>query len=262
MTPRVLANRLWHYHFGTGIVDTPSDLGYMGGRPTHPELLDFLTIKLKENGWRIKQMHRLIMMSETYRQSSAFREEAAMVDGDSRLLWRFPPRRLSAEEVRDTMLHVAGKLDTKQGGPGFRLYHFMQDNVCTYVPLDKHGAETYRRAVYHQNARATVVDLMTEFDQPDCAFSTPKRAATTTPLQALTMFNHSFTLDMAAALAERLKRDASDDIAAQVNHAYQLCYSRSATNDEIDACHELISHHGLAALCRVLLNTSELIHVR
>ncbi|MCB9922152.1 MAG: DUF1553 domain-containing protein [Planctomycetaceae bacterium] len=262
LTPRVLANRLWHYHFGTGIVATPSDFGHMGGRPTHPELLDFLALKLKENGWRIKAMHRLIMLSDTYRRSSAYREQAASTDGDSRLLWRFPPRRLSAEEVRDTMLMVAGKLDTRRGGSGFRLYHFMQDNVCTYVPLDKHSPETYRRAVYHQNARASVVDLMTEFDQPDCTFSAPKRAETTTPLQALTMLNHSFTLDMAAALAKRLKQEAGDDVATQVDRVYWLCYSRPATKEEVSACRQLVDRHGLAALCRVLLNTSEMIYVQ
>lgn len=262
ITPRVLANRLWHYHFGTGIVDTPSDFGYMGGRPSHPELLDFLAVKLKKSGWRIKQMHRMIMMSDAYQQSSEFGEDAARVDGDSRLLWRFPPRRLSAEEIRDTMLLAAGKLDTQQGGPGFRLYQFMQDNVGTYVPLDRHGMNTYRRAVYHQNARASVVDLMTEFDQPDCTFSAPERTETTTPLQALTMLNHSFTLDMATALAERLKREAGDDVVEQVNLACRICYSRSTTRDEMAACRELISQHGLAAMCRVFLNTSEIIYVR
>ncbi|MCA9115298.1 MAG: DUF1553 domain-containing protein [Planctomycetaceae bacterium] len=262
LTPRVLANRLWHYHFGTGIVETPSDFGYMGGRPSHPQLLDFLALKLRENGWRIKAMHRLIMLSETYRQSSAYREQAAGVDGDSRLLWRFPPRRLSAEEVRDTLLMVAGQLDRKPGGPGFRLYRLLQDNVCTYLPLDRHGPETWRRAVYHQNARASVVDLMTEFDQPDCTFSAPRRAETTTPLQALTMLNHSFTLDMARALAGRLKEDAGNDVAAQIDLACRLCYSRPATDEELETCRQLVDRHGLAALCRVLLNTSEMIHVR
>ena len=311
LTPRVLANRLWHYHFGTGIVDTPSDFGYMGGRPTHPELLDYLAIQLRDNGWRIKPLHRQIMLSDTYRQSSAFRAEAAKVDGDSRLLWRFPPRRLSSEEVRDTILMVAGKLrvirsskshgnpkrqrgkepsppesktdsslltlrvtteaDDSQGqsetlvpdgGPGFRLYEFMQDNVCTYVPLDQHGPDTYRRAVYHQNARASVVDLMTEFDQPDCTFSTPKRSETTTPLQALTMLNHSFSLDMAAALAERLQEELDSKREAQIRRVFQLCYSREPTTDELDDCRVLINEHGLRALCRVLLNTSELIYVQ
>ena len=138
----------------------------------------------------------------------------------------------------------------------------MQDNVCTYVPLDKHGPETYRRAVYHQNARASVVDLMTEFDQPDCTFSAPKRAETTTPLQALTMLNHSFSFDMAQALAERLKREGGGHPAAQIRRAHQLCYSRRPTDEEVAACQELIDEHGLAALCRVLLNTSEMIYVR
>ena len=150
-------------------------------------------------------MHRLVLLSETYRQSAAWQEEAGKVDGVARLLWRFPPRRLSAEEVRDTILAVSCKLDPAMGGAGFRLYRFIQDNVSTYVPLDEHGPWTYRRAVYHQNARASVVDLMTDFDQPDCAFSAPARAETTTPLQALTMLNHRFTLDMATALADRLR---------------------------------------------------------
>jgi cytochrome c553 len=286
VTPRVLANRLWHYHFGTGIVDTPSDFGYMGGRPTHPELLDFLALKLTQNGWRLKELHRLIMTSQTYMQSSEFRADAAKVDGDSRLLWRFPPRRLSAEEVRDAILSVAGTLERSHtlqnledseeisqssvpnshlvpdGGPGFRLYQFQQDNVCTYVPLDKHGPETYRRAVYHQNARATVIDLMTDFDQPDCTFSSPRRAETTTPLQALTMLNHSFTLDMARTLADRLQRDSGDDPDEQIRRVYKLCYSRTPTSDESTACRELMANYGLAALCRVLLNTSEMIYVR
>jgi hypothetical protein len=261
LTPRVLANRLWHYHFGTGLVDTPSDFGYMGGRPTHPELLDWLAAQLRDHDWRLKPLHKLVMMSQTYQQSSELRDDAAKVDGDARLLWRFPPRRLSAEEIRDTMLFVSGKLDTTSGGPGFRLYHVMQDNVSTYVPLDEHGRETYRRAVYHQNIRASVIDLITDFDQPDCAFSTPNRAETTTPLQALTMLNHSFTLDMARFMAERLRREAGEDPTAQVQRIYALCYGRQPTEPETTACVELIGQHSLVALCRVILNTSELIYV-
>lgn len=259
LTPRVMANRLWHYHFGTGIVDTPNDFGYMGGKPTHPELLDFLAVKLKENGWRWKPMHRLIMLSKAYQQSSEWREDAAKVDGDSRLLWRFPPRRLSAEEIRDTILTVSGELDTKMGGPGFRLYHFMRDNVCTYEPLDVHGPETYRRAVYHQNARSSVVDLMTEFDQPDCAFSTPERSETTTPLQALTMLNHQFTMDMAAALAKRV--ESSGNEVEQVKKAYEILYQREPTADELKVCVKAVQENGLRAFCRAALNSSELIYV-
>lgn len=131
LTPRVLANRLWHYHFGTGIVETPSDFGWMGGRPTHPALLDWLARQVLEHGWRLKPLHRLIVTSQTYRQSSAHRPGAAAVDADSRLLWRFPPRRLTGEELRDTMLAVADALDRTAGGPGFRLYRYEQDNVAT-----------------------------------------------------------------------------------------------------------------------------------
>ncbi len=257
---RVLANRLWHYHFGTGIVDTPSDFGFMGGRPTHPELLDWLACQLVSGGWKLKPLHRLIMTSQAYRQSAAWNETAAHADSDSRLLWRFPPRRLSAEEVRDTVLSVVGKLDTRMGGPGFRLYEYQQDNVATYVPLDAHGPETYRRAVYHHNARAARVDVMTDFDCPDPSFSEPRRASTTTPLQALTLMNHRFALDMAAALAARLEKDAGDS-AARVRCAFALCYARDAAADEIASGVKLIEGHSLRAFCRAMLNTSELITV-
>lgn len=259
LTLRVLANRLWHYHFGTGIVDTPNDFGYMGGRPTHPELLDFLAVQLRENDWKLKDMHRLIMTSEAYQQASTWREDAAKVDGDSRLLWRFPPRRLSAEEIRDTILTVSGQLDKTMGGPGFRLFHFMQDNVSTYEPLDEHGPETYRRAVYHQNARASVVDLMTEFDQPDCTFSAPERAETTTPLQALTLMNHSFTMDMAEALAARIQEAAGEDTGAQVEAAFSFALQRSPDGEEKETLAAAIREHGLIVACRAILNASELI---
>ena len=261
LAPRVLANRIWQYHFGTGIVDTPNDFGYMGGRPTHPELLDFLAMRLKESDWRIKPLHREIMLSRAYQQSSAWRDDAGSIDGDSRLLWRFPPRRLSAEEIRDTILSVSGSLDLKMGGPGFRLYRFMQDNVCTYEPLDEHGPGTYRRAVYHQNARSSVVDLMTDFDQPDCAFSTPERSETTTPLQALTLLNHDFTLDMAETLAGRIQENAGGKTEAQVNEAFRIAFQRQPDPEEARKSITAVDDLGLQAFCRALLNANELIYL-
>lgn len=260
LSPRVLANRVWHYHFGQGIVDTPSDFGYLGGRPTHPELLDWLARELLRTGWRLKPLHRLIMLSQTYRQSGAWRESAARQDAASRGLWRFPPRRLSAEEIRDTLLSVAGQLDPAAGGPGFRLYEYQQDNVATYVPLNAPGPETYRRAVYHHNARAARVDVMTDFDCPDPAFAEPRRATTTTPLQALTLLNHRFSLDMAQHLAARLRRDAGD-VPAQVRRAFELAYARRPSEPELRAGVELVEGHGLRAFCRVVLNSNELIQV-
>ena len=261
LTPRVLANRLWHYHFGKGIVDTPNDFGYMGGRPTHLELLDFLAGKLIDNGWQLKPMHRMIMLSDVYRQSSTWRSDGAEIDTDSRLLWRFPPRRLSAEEIRDTILAMSGDLDTQPRGPGFRLYHYMRDNVSTYEPLDQFGPDTYRRSVYHQNARASVVDLMTDFDQADCTLSQPRRSQTTTPLQALTMMNHSFTLDMAASLADRAVSEAGGDIDEQINRVFELAFQRLPGREEQTRSRIAVEKHGLKTLCRAIINSSELIYL-
>ncbi|MFN0108663.1 MAG: DUF1553 domain-containing protein [Blastocatellia bacterium] len=261
LTARVLANRVWHYHFGVGIVDTPSDFGYLGGRPSHPELLDWLARRLQQHGWRLKPLHREILLSQTYKQSSASREEAAKLDASARLLWRFPARRLSAEEIRDSALAVAGKLDLKMGGPGFRLYRYLQDNVATYWPLDQHGPETYRRAVYHQNARASLLDGLTDFDLPDSAYSAPTRTSTTSPLQALTLLNHRFTLDMSDALAERAKREAPNDQAAQVRRAFALAFQRQPTAEEQQAALKLIASHGWRAFCRAVLNANELIYL-
>ena len=256
LTPRVLANRVWQHHFGTGIVDTPSDFGFQGGRPSHPELLDFLANRLVAYGWRLKPLHREIVLSHAYRQSSAFREDGGRADGDARLLWRFPPRRLGAEEVRDTMLATAGRLRLEpKGGPGFRLYKYTQNNVSTYFPLDTHGPETYRRAVYHQNARASVVDVLTDFDLPDIAFAAPRRANTTSPLQALTLLNHRFTLDLAGALAERI---AGPD---PVGAAYAIAFQRAPRAEERAAGESLVARHGPASFSRALLNANELIHV-
>ena len=276
LTPRVMVNRVWQYHFGTGIVDTPSDFGYMGGRPTHPELLDYLAALYSSNPkstvpnlqspmngfeWRLKPLHRLIVTSMAYRQASTYRPEAAKVDSQARYLWRFPPRRLAAEELRDTMLALSGKLERKMGGPGFKLFQYLQDNVATYVPLDHPGEDTYRRAVYHHHSRATFVDVLTDFDCPDNAFGAPKRSATTTPLQALTMLNHAFTLDMANFLAQRLEGEAPSDRVAQVRRAFMLAYGRQPSAAEVTECMKVLQARGLRTLTRALLNSNELIYL-
>lgn len=261
LTPRVLANRVWHYHFGRGIVATPSDFGEMGELPTHPKALDWLATKLVDSGWRLKALHREIMLSQTYRQSAAYRENAARVDGASRFLWRFPPRRLEAEAIRDTFLYISGVMDESMGGPGFKLYKYMQDNVATYEPLDSFGPETYRRSVYHHNARSSSVDLLTDFDCPDSAIGTPRRVSTTTPLQALTLMNHSFSADMASALASRVRREVGAQPDAQVARIYELAYSRDPRPGELRESLEFISHQGLEAYARVILNSNELIYL-
>ena len=255
LMPRVLANRIWHYHFGTGIVDTPSDFGFMGSRPTHPELLDYLARRLMAGGWKLKPLHREILLSRAYQQTGTNRPDAVKLDKEARLLWRFPPRRLRAEEVRDTLLTVAGRLRLEpMGGAGFRLYKHTANNVSTYFPLEQHGPETYRRAVYHQNVRASVVDVLSDFDLPDNAFAAPKRANTTSPLQALTLWNHRFTLDMAAAFAERIA--GPDPVAS----AYALAYQRAPSAKEAEAGNRFIAAHGLPAFCRAVLNSNELLY--
>lgn len=256
LPPRVLANRIWQWHFGTGLVDTPSDFGFLGSKPTHPELLDFLASRLLAHGWKIKDLHREILLSRTYQQAATFRPEGAQADKDARWLWRFPPRRLGAEEVRDTLLAVGGKLRLEPaGGPGFQLYQHLSNNVSTYIPLETHGPATYRRAVYHQNARASVVDILNDFDLPDISFAAPQRANTTTPLQSLTLYNHSFTVDMAKGLAERL--EAQDPIGS----AYRLAFRRPPSAAERTGAAQLITKHGVVAFCRALLNANELLYI-
>ncbi len=262
LTARVLANRIWQNHFGTGIVDTPSDFGFLGGKPSHPELLDWLARRLQTHGWQLKPLHREILLSQTYQQSSAHREDAAKQDGNTRLLWRFPPRRLHAEEIRDTLLSVAGKLNLQMGGPSFRLYRYLEDNVATYVPLDQHGAETYRRAVYHQNARSSLVDGLTDFDLPDNAGAAPNRISTTSPLQALTLLNHQFTLDMADALAARVKQEAPSNEVVQVRRAFALAFQRQPAREEEKAALGLIAKYSWRAFGRALLNANELLYVQ
>lgn len=261
LTARVAANRIWQYHFGTGIVDSPSDFGYLGGRPSNQPLLDWLARRLQQGGWKWKALHREIILSQTYQQASTWRKEGEAADKDARLLWRFPPARLDAEELRDTMLKVAGKLDPTMGGPGYRLYEYKQDNVSTYVPLDKVGPETYRRAIYHQGARAAVVDLLSDFDQPDNSISAPKRVNTITPLQALTMLNHSFVLDLAHDLATRVEREAGPDREKQILQAYQFAFQRDPTAQELVEAARFIEARGLFPFCRALLNADELIYL-
>ncbi|MDX1982432.1 MAG: DUF1553 domain-containing protein [Bryobacteraceae bacterium] len=258
LTPRVLANRVWHYHFGRGIVGTPSDFGFNGERPTHPELLDYLASRLIAYGWRLKPLHKEIMMSAAYRQSGSYDESSAKVDSEARLLWRFPPRRLEAEAIRDSILTVSGKLNRTMGGPGFRLFRYTVDNVATYYPLEEFGEDTWRRAVYQQAARSVRSEMLGQYDCPDSSLPEPKRVVTTSPLQALALLNNSFLIGQAKHFAGRLLRESPDD---PVGLAFQLAYGREPEAGERAAAKTLIAKHGLAAFCRALLNSNEFVYV-
>jgi hypothetical protein len=261
LTPRVLANRIWHHHFGRGLVSTPSDFGFNGERPTHPQLLDYLAHRLQLYGWRLKPFHKEILMSMTYRQSSEYSEQFAGIDSDARYLWRFPPRRLEAEAIRDSILAVSGKLNDRTGGPSFRLYKYTVDNVATYLPLREFDEQTYRRAVYHQAARSVSVGLLGEYDQPDCSAAAPKREVSTSPLQALTMLNNEFMLTQARFFAERLQREVGESAEDQVRRAYLQAFGRLPEDEEQAASIDFVQKHGLLLFCRAIFNASEFIHV-
>lgn len=262
LTARVIVNRLWHHHFGTGIVDTPSDFGVNGGRPSHPELLDWLACELMENGWSLKHIHRLILTSATYRQDSATNDKAARVDAGTRLLWRFPPRRLEAEALRDTILAVSGKLDCKMGGPGFDLFEPNTNYVKVYTTKTDYGPTEFRRMVYQSKPRVELDSIFGTFDCPDAGQATPKRTVSTTPLQALSLLNSNFALQQASFLAERVQRDAGDDQTKQCARAFVLAFGRQPTAEETTAAQALVQEFGLPALCRAIYNANEFIQIR
>jgi hypothetical protein len=258
---RVIVNRLWHYHFGVGLVETPNDFGFNGGVPSHPELLDWLAAELVERKFSLKALHRLIVTSATYRQASAPRKDALAKDADNRLLWRFRPHRLEGEAVRDAMLGVSGLLNPEIGGPGFSDYKERNFNGTAYFePFDPVGPEFHRRSVYRFTPRGANPGLLDAFDCPDPAAAAPRRAVTTTPLQALTLWNNGFALRAADAFAARVTKEAAG-ADAQIRRAWQLAYGRAPTAEEAKLAAKLVADHGLKALCRVLLNSNEFVTV-
>jgi hypothetical protein len=255
LTARVIVNRLWHHHFGQGLVTTPSDFGLGGDAPSHPELLDFLANELITHGWSLKHLHKLIVMSKAYRQESGFgfsrndaAKAAATLDSSNRLLWRQNPRRLDAETLRDTVLAVSGKLNLTRGGPGYRDFNYTEAYAPIYDYITPDKPELWRRSIYRFIVRTTPHQFMTTLDCPDPANFTPARAQTTTALQALTLSNNEFMLQQARYLAER---------AQTPERAFQLCFQRDATSDELAAAKQI----DLFSLCRMLLNANEFVYV-
>ncbi len=197
LTARVMVNRVWHYHFGTGLVATPNDLGRNGERPSHPELLDWLAADFLAHGTSLKTLHRRIMLSNTYRQSSRYDARAAAVDADDRLLWRYPARRLEAEAIRDAMLAASGLLNPQMAGPSFRPFTLTVFNSNFYTLADFSGPVYDRRTVYRININSAKDPLLETLDCPDPSVKAPRRAVTTTPLQALGLMNDPFVLRQA-----------------------------------------------------------------
>jgi Protein of unknown function (DUF1553) len=259
---RVIVNRLWQHHFGAGLVDTPNDFGFNGGRPSHPQLLDWLAATLIERNWSLKQLQREIVLSATYRQSFADNANAAKQDADDRWLWRRNPQRLEAEAIRDAVLAAAGQLRETIGGPGFRDFkEIFRSGTYTYEPAEAFDPAFNRRTIYRTWTRGGRSGLLDAFDCPDPSVTAPKRAVTTTPLQALALFNDAFTLRMATRLAQRAERAAPEDVDGQITQAYQWSFGRDPSADERIAARSLVDSHGLAALARAIFNSNEFLYV-
>jgi hypothetical protein len=280
LTARVIVNRLWQYHFGEGLVGTPGDFGRNGTPPTHPELLDWLAAELVDRGWSLKHIHRLILTSATYRQSSDTQPAGrasprapflvqkgspgvspSQVDAGNRLLWRFASRRLEAEPLRDSILAVAGRLDLRMGGPGWSPFEPNDNYVRVYTPKQSFEPGDFRRMIYGSVVRQRPDGVFGAFDCPDGSQVAPKRTRSTTPLQALNLLNSGFMIQAAAMFARRLEADSGPGAPGQAQRAFELAFQRSPSGPELEAAAELIRRHGIEALCRALFNANEFLYV-
>lgn len=274
LTARVMANRIWQHHFGRGIVASPNNFGSNGLPPTHPDLLDWLAIQFIEHDWRMKSMHRLIMRSSTYQMSSQGDPEALQRDPANDLLWRFDLRRLSAEEVRDAVLAVNGRLNPQMYGPGF--YEEISAEVLAGQSRPGSGwgksppDQQARRAVYIHVKRSLLTPLLEAFDLADPDSSCDARFVTTQPAQALAMLNGKFMNDQAAHLAERLRREAGEDRVAQIRRAWQLTVGREpdeASQRDALALFDTLQQHGvppekaLDYYCLLVYNLNEFLYL-
>jgi hypothetical protein len=267
LTARVLVNRVWQYHFGQGIVATANDFGINGSRPSHPELLDYLANEFLANGRRLKPLHRLILLSSTYRQASLSPDNALGLrkDPENRLLWHYPRRRLDAEEIRDALLSLAGKLNRKAGGPSVvvpvadDLIQLLYDPKQWSVTAD--AAEYDRRSVYLLAKRNLRLPFLEVFDQPDAATSCPRRASSTHALQALELLNGPTTHRLAGAFAQRLERDAGSDPACRVERAYLLATGRVPTPREKELAVKFLTKQPLSEFALAVFNLNAFLYI-
>ena len=265
LTARVMANRLWHYHFGAGLVTTPSNFGVQGARPSHPQLLDWLATDLVDHDWSLKMLHRQIVLSGTYRQSSQTTEFVRRTDPDVRLLSRYPTRRLEAEAIRDSVLFIAGTLDSTMGGPGYSAFYPTENpdrgNIPLFTPKLDFGPDELRRMVYEHRIRMERDAVFGAFDCPDGGQSCARRTRSTTAIQALNLFNSRFIVQQSAGFASRVVAAVGENPVEQVQYAYRLAYGRIAELDEVEACVAVLNQHGLPTVCRTLFNSNEFLFV-
>jgi hypothetical protein len=249
LTARVWVNRLWQWHFGRGLVPTPSDFGTLGSPPSHPELLDWLAAELMDNGWSTRHIQRLILLSSTYRQQRRHHAQNAAIDPDNIYLWTWPTRRLEAEAIRDAALAVSGELDPTLGGPS--------------VPPE-HEEKKLRRTLYLYQRRSAMPDAMTLFDTPETIVSCAHREVSTVALQPLYLLNSDFMLRRAEALAGKIYLGTGENAAAQIRAAFQQTLGRAPDKEETQAARALLTaspDHGLTHLCHALLNLNEFVYI-
>ena len=259
---RSIVNRVWQYHFGQGIVDTPNDFGRMGSPPTHPELLEWLAGWFVDHGHSLKQLHRLLLTSSVYRQSSQSRADYSRVDAGNRYLWRMNRQRLDAECVRDSMLAVAGKLDLAMGGPSMQQFYFKDDHspIYDYARFDVDDPRGLRRSVYRFLVRSVPDPFMECLDCADPSVMTPKRNTTLTSIQALALLNNPFAIRQAEHFADRL-RGLHVDTPGRIEAAFLLAFGRRPAEHEAAALVKYADEFGLPSACRVIFNSNEFVFI-
>ncbi len=261
---RSIANRVWQYHFGNGIVDTPSDFGHMGGTPSHPELLDWLAVEFRDGQQSLKQLHRLILSSRTYRQTSNPEVDqrvrrAMSIDANNRLLWKMSSRKLDAEAIRDSILYVSGKLDLTMGGPAFQDFIIEKPEHSPHYQYHLHDPSdprTHRRSIYRFIVRSQLQPFMSTLDCADPSLAVPKRNESLTPLQSLTMLNNGLVVTMSGEFAEKLKA-ATSSLEQAVIRGFFETTGRSPDKKELALLRQYAEKNGLENYCRLLFNMNE-----
>ena len=262
LTARVMANRIWQHVFGAGLVVTGGDFGRAGAPPSHPELLDWIAAEFSNptrpegTPWSMKELIRLFVTSDTFKRSSQPSNVGMEKDAASSLLWRFPPRRVEAEVIRDGILLASGKLNRKMGGRSYRI-HNVKKTYAQWEVTNNFGPETWRRMIYQERMRRVDDQIFTAFDFPDCGQVRAKRPVSTTPLQALNLMNSDFVVDQAEHIAKRAKDESKGNLTKSVVRAFELVFTRKPNKEELKASVQIAKERGLEIICRALVNSNE-----
>jgi hypothetical protein len=274
----VIFNRVWRWHFGRGLVASTENFGHLGAAPTHPQLLDWLAADFVESGWSIKNLHRTIMLSNTWQLSSATSEQSEAADPENRFYWRASPRRLEAEELRDALLAVSGQLSSEAGGS--MLHVGNREFIFNHTSKDETSYDSHRRSVYLPVIRNNLYDGFSLFDYTDASVPNGNRGTSTVATQALYMMNSPLCLEASAALAARLQQEAAEDTTARIQRLYELAFARPATAEETDRLLQFVEqlktslqqqdgeqsdsdrvHQAWTAICQSVLASNEFVYI-